>query len=72
VDARLTAHLVERIAGQVDGHDLRAATPELRPFDGQIGQTSYSASKAGVHGITLVAARDLASWATRRTTRTWR
>jgi NAD(P)-dependent dehydrogenase (short-subunit alcohol dehydrogenase family) len=31
-------------------------------FDGQIGQTSYTASKAGVHGITLVTARDLASW----------
>ncbi|NED69962.1 SDR family oxidoreductase, partial [Streptomyces sp. SID10244] len=29
--------------------------------DGQIGQTSYTASKAAVHGITLVAARDLAS-----------
>jgi NAD(P)-dependent dehydrogenase (short-subunit alcohol dehydrogenase family) len=30
--------------------------------DGQIGQTSYTATKAAVHGITLVAARDLASW----------
>jgi NAD(P)-dependent dehydrogenase (short-subunit alcohol dehydrogenase family) len=30
-------------------------------FDGQIGQTSYTASKAGVHGMTLVAARDLAA-----------
>ena len=47
-------------------------TASVAAFDGQIGQTSYSASKAGVHGITLVAARDLASWATRRTTRTWR
>ena len=34
-------------------------------IDGQIGQTSYTASKAAVHGITLVAARDLASWAIR-------
>ena len=40
-------------------------TASVAAFDGQIGQTSYSASKAGVHGITLVAARDLASWAIR-------
>ncbi|TQM11340.1 SDR family NAD(P)-dependent oxidoreductase [Pseudonocardia kunmingensis] len=37
-------------------------TASVAAFDGQIGQTSYSASKAGVHGLTLVAARDLASW----------
>ncbi|MBJ7336770.1 SDR family NAD(P)-dependent oxidoreductase [Mycolicibacterium sp.] len=36
-------------------------TASAAAFDGQIGQTSYSASKAGVHGMTLVAARDLAS-----------
>lgn len=36
-------------------------TASVAAFDGQIGQTSYSASKAGVHGLTLVAARDLAS-----------
>jgi NAD(P)-dependent dehydrogenase (short-subunit alcohol dehydrogenase family) len=40
-------------------------TASVAAFDGQIGQTSYAASKAGVHGITLVAARDLASWAIR-------
>lgn len=37
-------------------------TASVAAFDGQIGQTSYAASKAGVHGITLVAARDLASY----------
>jgi NAD(P)-dependent dehydrogenase (short-subunit alcohol dehydrogenase family) len=36
-------------------------TASVAAFDGQIGQTSYTASKAGVHGMTLVAARDLAS-----------
>lgn len=36
-------------------------TASAAAFDGQIGQTAYSASKAGVHGITLVLARDLAS-----------
>ena len=32
-------------------------TASVAAFDGQIGQTSYAASKAGVHGMTLVAAR---------------
>jgi NAD(P)-dependent dehydrogenase (short-subunit alcohol dehydrogenase family) len=36
-------------------------TASVAAFDGQIGQTAYAAAKAGVHGITLVAARDLAS-----------
>ena len=36
-------------------------TSSVAAFDGQIGQTAYTASKAAVHGITLVAARDLAS-----------
>ncbi|MFE5027463.1 SDR family NAD(P)-dependent oxidoreductase [Streptomyces sp. NPDC056656] len=35
-------------------------TASVAAFDGQIGQTSYTAAKAGVHGMTLVAARDLA------------
>jgi NAD(P)-dependent dehydrogenase (short-subunit alcohol dehydrogenase family) len=37
-------------------------TASVAAFDGQIGQTSYTASKAAIGGITLVAARDLASW----------
>jgi NAD(P)-dependent dehydrogenase (short-subunit alcohol dehydrogenase family) len=37
-------------------------TASVAAFDGQIGQASYTAAKAGVHGLTLVAARDLASW----------
>ncbi len=40
-------------------------TSSLAGIEGQIGQTSYAASKAGVNGITLVAARDLASWCIR-------
>jgi len=36
-------------------------TASVAAFDGQIGQISYSASKAGVVGMTLPAARDLAS-----------
>jgi len=37
-------------------------TASVAAFEGQIGQTSYAAAKAGVRGITIVAARDLASW----------
>lgn len=40
-------------------------TASVAAFDGQIGQTAYTAAKAGVHGITLVAARDLSTWAIR-------
>jgi NAD(P)-dependent dehydrogenase (short-subunit alcohol dehydrogenase family) len=34
-------------------------TASVAAFDGQIGQVAYSASKAGVHGITLPVAREL-------------
>ncbi|WP_416967976.1 SDR family NAD(P)-dependent oxidoreductase [Streptomyces sp. 4F14] len=54
-----------RLAGNetVDGdRGAIVLTASVAAFDGQIGQTSYTAAKAGVHGITLVAARDLASW----------
>jgi NAD(P)-dependent dehydrogenase (short-subunit alcohol dehydrogenase family) len=36
-------------------------TASVAAFDGQIGQAAYSASKGGVVGLTLPAARDLAS-----------
>jgi NAD(P)-dependent dehydrogenase (short-subunit alcohol dehydrogenase family) len=36
-------------------------TASVAAFDGQIGQIAYSASKGGVVGMTLPAARDLAS-----------
>jgi NAD(P)-dependent dehydrogenase (short-subunit alcohol dehydrogenase family) len=35
-------------------------TASIAAFEGQIGQTAYSASKGGVVGLTLPAARDLA------------
>jgi NAD(P)-dependent dehydrogenase (short-subunit alcohol dehydrogenase family) len=40
-------------------------TASIAAFDGQIGQAAYSASKAGVHGLTLTAARDLAEYGIR-------
>jgi NAD(P)-dependent dehydrogenase (short-subunit alcohol dehydrogenase family) len=54
-----------RMAGNEPDEGDRGAivlTASVAAFDGQIGQTAYTAAKAGVHGITLVAARDLASW----------
>jgi NAD(P)-dependent dehydrogenase (short-subunit alcohol dehydrogenase family) len=40
-------------------------TASIAAFDGQIGQLAYAASKGGVVGMTLPAARDLASAAVR-------
>jgi NAD(P)-dependent dehydrogenase (short-subunit alcohol dehydrogenase family) len=37
------------------------ATASIAAYEGQIGQVAYSASKAGIVGMTLPAARDLAS-----------
>jgi NAD(P)-dependent dehydrogenase (short-subunit alcohol dehydrogenase family) len=40
-------------------------TASAAAFDGQIGQAAYSASKAGIVGMTLPIARDLASYGIR-------
>ena len=60
---RLAAERMSRNKPAADGgRGAVVLTSSVAAFDGQIGQTSYTASKAGIHGITLVAARDLASW----------
>ncbi len=43
-------------------------TSSIAAFDGQIGQTAYAASKAGVAGMTLPVARDLSSLGIRNVT----
>ncbi len=60
--------IVHSAAGMVDLDPLadgeRGAivnTASIAAFDGQIGQIAYAASKAGVVGLTLPAARDLSS-----------
>ena len=59
---RLGAARIARAEPTDDGErGAIVLTASVAAFDGQIGQTSYTASKAAVHGITLVAARDLAS-----------
>lgn len=40
---------------------LFVATASVAAFEGQIGQTAYAASKGGIAGLVLPAARDLAS-----------
>jgi NAD(P)-dependent dehydrogenase (short-subunit alcohol dehydrogenase family) len=50
-------------AGEPDDEGERGAvvmTASIAAYDGQIGQTAYAASKGGVVGLTLPAARDLA------------
>lgn len=45
----------------VDGdRGVCVLTASVAAFEGQIGQIPYASAKAGVHGMTLVAARDLA------------
>jgi NAD(P)-dependent dehydrogenase (short-subunit alcohol dehydrogenase family) len=58
---RLSAERMARNDPTQDGRGAIVLTSSIAAFDGQIGQTSYTASKAAVHGMTLVAARDLAS-----------
>ena len=40
---------------------VHVSTASIAAFDGQIGQIAYSASKGGIVGLTLPAARDLSS-----------
>lgn len=52
----------------VDGSGQRGVvinTASVAAFEGQIGQIAYSASKGGVHAMTVPAARDLAQWGIR-------
>jgi NAD(P)-dependent dehydrogenase (short-subunit alcohol dehydrogenase family) len=58
----------ERMASYdiVDGErGVIVNTASIAAFDGQIGQAAYAASKAGIAGLTLPVARDLATSAIR-------
>ncbi|WP_219416197.1 SDR family NAD(P)-dependent oxidoreductase [Pseudonocardia nigra] len=58
---RLAAARMARLEPIGEERGVVVMTASIAAFDGQIGQASYSSSKAGVVGLTLVAARDLAS-----------
>jgi NAD(P)-dependent dehydrogenase (short-subunit alcohol dehydrogenase family) len=58
---RIAASAISRSEPLEDGErGVLINTASVAAFDGQIGQISYSASKGGVVGMTLPAARDLA------------
>ncbi|ETW96447.1 MAG: 3-hydroxy-2-methylbutyryl-CoA dehydrogenase [Candidatus Entotheonella factor] len=63
---RLAAAQMQDNAPNADGErGVIINTASIAAFDGQIGQPAYSASKAGVVGMTLPIARELASFGIR-------
>jgi NAD(P)-dependent dehydrogenase (short-subunit alcohol dehydrogenase family) len=63
---RLAAARVAKLDPLADGErGVIVNTASVAAFDGQVGQEAYAASKAGVAGMTLPLARDLAQWGVR-------
>jgi NAD(P)-dependent dehydrogenase (short-subunit alcohol dehydrogenase family) len=63
---RLAAQAMEANTPDAEGErGIIINTASVAAFDGQIGQVTYSASKAGVAGMTLPAARELARFGIR-------
>ena len=58
---RLAAERMARTEPVGEERGVIVCTSSVAAFDGQIGQAAYSASKAGVAGMTLPIARELAS-----------
>ncbi|ABQ68361.1 MULTISPECIES: SDR family NAD(P)-dependent oxidoreductase [Sphingomonadales] len=58
---RLAAEAIARTEPADGERGVIVLTASVAAFEGQIGQIPYASSKAGVVGMTLVAARDLAS-----------
>jgi NAD(P)-dependent dehydrogenase (short-subunit alcohol dehydrogenase family) len=58
---RLAASAIARAEPLVDGErGVIVNTASIAAYEGQIGQAAYAASKAGVVGLTITTARDLA------------
>ena len=62
---RLAADAMRRNEPLDEDRGVVIMTASIAAFGGQIGQAAYSSSKAGVHGLTLTAARDLAEYGVR-------
>jgi NAD(P)-dependent dehydrogenase (short-subunit alcohol dehydrogenase family) len=63
---RLATEAIAKTEPGTDGQrGVVVNTASIAAFDGQIGQIAYAASKAGVAGMTLPAARDLAQFGIR-------
>jgi len=58
---RLAASVMVRSDGADRTRGVVVNTASIAAFDGQIGQVAYAASKGGIVGMTLPAARDLSS-----------
>jgi NAD(P)-dependent dehydrogenase (short-subunit alcohol dehydrogenase family) len=68
VNLRGTFHVLRAAAAAMTDNDpvegergVHISTASVAAWEGQIGQVAYAASKAGVAGMTIAAARDLAS-----------
>jgi NAD(P)-dependent dehydrogenase (short-subunit alcohol dehydrogenase family) len=59
------AAMVQNEPGEDGDRGVCINTASIAAFEGQIGQVAYAASKAGVHGLTLPVARELADRAVR-------
>ncbi len=63
---RLAAAAMQKNQPTSDGErGVIINTASIAAYEGQIGQAAYAASKGGVVGLTLPAARDLAKWGIR-------
>ena len=63
---RLAAEVMAKGAPNAEGErGVIVNTASVAAFDGQIGQAAYSASKAGIAGMTLPIARELARYGIR-------
>jgi NAD(P)-dependent dehydrogenase (short-subunit alcohol dehydrogenase family) len=63
---RLAAEVIARQEPDENGQrGVVVNTASIAAFEGQIGQVAYAASKAGVAGMTVTAARDLAQYGIR-------
>ncbi len=67
-----TFNVIRLAAAEMARHDpvgeergVIVNTASAAAYDGQVGQAAYSASKAGIVGMTLPLARDLAQWQVR-------
>ena len=63
---RVAAEAIAATEPDADGQrGVVINTASIAAFDGQVGQAAYSASKGGIVGLTLPAARDLAQYGIR-------
>ncbi|MEU9952208.1 SDR family NAD(P)-dependent oxidoreductase [Streptomyces sp. NPDC047939] len=57
---RLAAHRIAEAEPMAGERGVLIATASIAAYEGQVGQAAYAASKGGVVGLTLPAARELA------------